>query len=168
SGSGKSTKKKPSSLLDFLGSAKPKSDDDKPSAKADDGDEEEMKEEEDDDDEDESPKKKKSSDKSPNVYDLPLPKDAKNVEYKKIVNMVDFKSATSVEDLADFIVKGLKKQGWSSENDTDLITPNSCIIKRELGKAELTIFVKPDGQGSKVTIMSEGLSWEKKKKPEEE
>jgi len=172
SGSGKSTKKKSSSLLDFLGGSKPKSDDDKPSAKDDDedSDEEEMKEEEedDDDDEDESPKKKKSSDKSPNVYDLPLPKDAKNVEYKKIVNMVDFKSATGVEDLADFIVKGLEKQGWSSENDSDLITPNSCIIKREQGDAELTIFVKPDGQGSKVTIMSEGLSWEKKKKPAEE
>ncbi len=167
--SGKSTKKKPSSLLDFLGGGKPKSDDDEPSAKDDDGDEEEMKEEEEeDDDEDESPKKKKSSDKSPNVYDLPLPKDAKNVEYKKIVNMVDFKSATGVEDLADFIVKGLEKQGWSSENDSDLITPNSCIIKREQGDAELTIFVKPDGQGSKVTIMSEGLSWEKKKKPAEE
>ena len=36
----------------------------------------------------------------------------------------------------------------------------SAILKRKLDGASLTIFVKPAADGSQVTIMSEGLSWD--------
>jgi len=123
----------------------------------DDSDEEEMKEET---EEASEPKGEEVS-----VYDIPMPKDAKDVKYKKLVEMMEYKSDSSVEAVAEYLVENLKKQGWESD-DSDLINENTAIIKREKGTAELTIFVKPDGEGSKVNMMSDGLSWEKKTKPE--
>ena len=55
----------------------------------------------------------------------------------------------------------LKAQGWTKQ-DSDLITPASAILKRKRGDAELTIFVKPEGGGSEVKMMTEGLAWDEK------
>jgi hypothetical protein len=94
---------------------------------------------------------------------LPLPKDATNVEYKKLVEHLGYKSPSPVSKVAEFLIEKLEADGWKSD-DSDLITPNSVILKREKGAANLTIFVKNEASGSKITIMSEGLSWEEKKK----
>lgn len=102
-----------------------------------------------------------------NVYELPLPDDATNVEYKKSVEHLGYKSPSSVTKVTDFLVKQLEAGDWKSD-DSDLTTPQTAILKREKGNANLTIFVKPDGKGSKVTIMTEGLSWEELKKPDAE
>jgi hypothetical protein len=42
-----------------------------------------------------------------------------------------------------------------------MVQPKSSILKRKRGKATLTIFVKPDGSGSEVKMMTEGLAWDK-------
>lgn len=101
------------------------------------------------------------TDETLNVHDLPLPRDAANVKYKDIVEQMGYTSALDVKTLAAFLSKELAKQGWETPDD-DLVTPKSAILKRERGEASLTIFVKPDQAGSKVTIMSSGLSWEEK------
>jgi hypothetical protein len=113
-----------------------------------------------------SPKAKKANRKSKsapagtvNVRDLPMPKDATHVEYKKLVEHIGFESASSVTTLAAFLSQKLEEQGWTKP-DSDLVTAKSAILKRERGEANLTIFIKPSANGSKVTIMSEGLSWE--------
>lgn len=114
-----------------------------------------------DDDEDAAPAKAAAT---LNVKDLALPKDASDIVYKKLVEHLSFKSATAVQPLAAEFSKKLAAQGWKSETgDTDLVTPKSAILKRIRGEANLTIFVKPAGKGSEVTIMTEGLSWEEKK-----
>ena len=97
-----------------------------------------------------------------NVYDLPMPKDASQVEYKKLVEHIGYQSASDVKSLVAFLSQKLAEQGWKKP-DSDLVTPKSAILKRERGEANLTIFVKPSGAGSKVTIMSSGLSWEESK-----
>ena len=38
----------------------------------------------------------------------------------------------------------------------------SAILKRKRGNASITIFVRPEKEGSKVQIFTEGLSWEGK------
>jgi len=113
-------------------------------------------------DDDEAPKKKsaKPAD-SLNVKDLPLPKDSSDVEYKKIVQQMTFKTESDVETTAETFAAGLKKQGWE-KSGADLLGAESAILKRKRGKAELTIFVKPSGDGSAVTMMTSGLSWEDK------
>ncbi|MES2789546.1 MAG: hypothetical protein V4719_07985 [Planctomycetota bacterium] len=107
--------------------------------------------------------KAKAAEGTANVYDLPLPKDATDVEYKKLVEQFGYKSPSSVSKVTEFLIEKLEADGWKSD-DSDLITPISVILKREKGDASLTIFVKNEASGSKVTIMSEGLSWEEKKK----
>jgi hypothetical protein len=97
------------------------------------------------------------------VRDLPLPKDASDVEYKQLVEQITFKSPADVKTLAAYLSQKLKAQGWEDPDSGDLITPQSAILKREKGKASLTIFVKRASQGSAVNIMSEGLSWKERK-----
>jgi len=52
-----------------------------------------------------------------------------------------------------------KTQGWTNDG-SDLVQPQSSILKRKRGEATLTIFVKPEGGGSEIKIFTEGLSWD--------
>jgi hypothetical protein len=96
-----------------------------------------------------------------NVKDLALTKDASDVEYKTLVEHVEFKSRMNVKSVCAELAANLKAQGWSKEG-SDLVTPASSILKRKRGDAALTIFVKPESTGSEVKIFTEGLSWDEK------
>jgi hypothetical protein len=96
-----------------------------------------------------------------NAKDLALTKDASDVEYKALVEQLGFKSKANVKSACADLSANLKAQGWTKQ-DSDLITPASAILKRKRGDAELTIFVKPEGGGSEVKMMTEGLAWDEK------
>jgi hypothetical protein len=96
-----------------------------------------------------------------NAKDLALTKDASDVEYKGLVEQLGFKSKTNVKNTCTELSANLKAQGWTKQG-SDLITPASAILKRKRGDAELTIFVKPEGSGSGVKMMTEGLAWKEK------
>ena len=93
-----------------------------------------------------------------NVKELAILKDVPNVEYKSAVEHVKYASIKPYKTLAAEIAKQLAAQGWQMQG-RDLYGV-SCILKRKRGEAELTIFVKPEGGGSTVTIFTEGLAWE--------
>ncbi len=90
--------------------------------------------------------------------ELALTKDASDVEYRGLVGQLVFKSKSGVKAVCTELSANLKAQGWTTEG-SDLITPASSILKRKRGKASLTIFVKPEGGGSEVKMMTEGLDW---------
>ena len=96
-----------------------------------------------------------------NVKDLALTKDASDVDYKALVEQLGFKSKANVKSACAELTANLKTQGWTKQG-SDLITPASAILKRKRGDAELTIFVKPEGGGSEVKMMTEGLAWDEK------
>jgi hypothetical protein len=96
-----------------------------------------------------------------NAKDLALTKDASDIEYKGLVEQLGFKSKANVKSACTELSANLKAQGWTKQ-DSDLITPASAILKRKRGDAELTIFVKPEGGGSEVKMMTEGLAWDEK------
>jgi hypothetical protein len=96
-----------------------------------------------------------------NVKDLALTKDASDVEYKALVEQLGFKSKANVKSACAELSANLKAQGWTKQG-SDLITPASAILKRKREGAELTIFVKPEGGGSEVKMMTEGLAWDEK------
>jgi hypothetical protein len=96
-----------------------------------------------------------------NARDLALTKDASDVEYKGLVEQLGFKSKANVKSACAELTANLKSQGWTKQG-SDLITPTSAILKRKRGDAELTIFVKPEGGGSGVKMMTEGLAWDEK------
>jgi hypothetical protein len=113
--------------------------------------------ESDDDDNDDDDAQPKAA--GLNVKDLALTKDATDVEYKTLVEQLAFKSKLPVKSACADLAANLKAQGWANDS-RDLLTPNSSILKRKRGEAKLTIFVKPENGGSKVTMMTEGLSWD--------
>jgi hypothetical protein len=94
-----------------------------------------------------------------NVKDLALTKDASDVEYKALVEHVVFKSKSNVKSVCTELAANLKAQGWTNDG-RDMVQPQSSILKRKHGKAELTIFVKPENGGSEVKMFTEGLSWD--------
>jgi hypothetical protein len=91
--------------------------------------------------------------------DLALTKDATEVEYKSVVEQLNFKSKSDVKKVCAELSTKLKAQGWTNDG-SDMIQPQSSILKRKRGEAKLTIFVKPESGGSEVKMMTEGLSWE--------
>lgn len=93
-----------------------------------------------------------------NVKDLAIPKDATDIEYKKLVQHLSFKSKSDVETLCAELAASLKAQGWANDG-SDLITANSSILKRKRGEASLTIFVKPKDGGSEAKMFTKGLVW---------
>jgi hypothetical protein len=96
-----------------------------------------------------------------NVKDLALTKDASAVEYKAVVEQLGFKSKANIKSTCAELSANLKAQGWTKDG-SDLITPASAILKRKHGDASLTIFVHPEGGGSDVKMMTEGLAWDEK------
>ena len=91
--------------------------------------------------------------------ELPLTKDASDIERKALVGQLAFKSKSGVEAVCAELAASLKAQGWKNDG-SDLITPASGILKRQREGASLTIFVKPDAAGSDVKMMTEGLDWD--------
>jgi hypothetical protein len=133
---------------------------DKPASKKQSREDEEEDEDEGDDDDSDKPASKPRQDQL-NVRDLALTKDATDFEYKTGVEHLNFKSPSNTKAVCTELTSNLKAQGWANDG-RDLITPASSILKRKREGASLTIFVKPDGGGSKVQVMTEGLSWEEK------
>ena len=91
--------------------------------------------------------------------DLALTKDASDVDYKELVEQIQFKSKANVKSVSAELSANLKAQGWTKDG-SDLVTPASAILKRKRGDAELTIFVHPENGGSDVKMMTEGLAWD--------
>jgi hypothetical protein len=116
--------------------------------------------EDEDDDEEEKSASKPAKDQL-NVKDLALTKDATDFEYKTVVEHLNFKSPSNTKAVCTELIANLKAQGWTVDGK-DMIQPASSILRRKRGGASLTIFVKPEGTGSKVQMMTEGLSWEEK------
>jgi hypothetical protein len=96
---------------------------------------------------------------APKAHELALTKDATDVEYKELVEQLEFKSKSDVKSVCKELAANLKAQGWSNDGP-DLVNPNSSILKRKHDTANLTIFVKPANGGSEVKMMTEGLSWD--------
>jgi len=96
-----------------------------------------------------------------NVKDLAVTKDASDVEYKALVEHLLFKSKSNVKAVCAELAASLKTQGWAKDG-SDMINATSSILRRKRGDAELTIFVKPENEGSQVQIFTSGLSWDEK------
>lgn len=89
---------------------------------------------------------------------LPLPKDATDVEFKEIVNQIQFSCARPVDAVAKEFSANLKQQGWK-DGPGSLMGKKNAILKRVQGGAKLTIMVQPAAEGSVVKIFTEGLDW---------
>jgi hypothetical protein len=80
------------------------------------------------------------------------------VQYKQLVEHIQFSSAQPVEAVANEFSTKLKAQGWK-DGAGSLMGKKNAILKREQGSAKLTIMVQPAAAGSVVKVFTEGLDW---------
>ena len=90
---------------------------------------------------------------------LPLPKDARDVQFKALVKQIHLTSGQSVAAVTSELSAALKQQGWK-EGRGELKGPKNAILNRELGDAKLTIMIQPAPAGSTVKIFADGLNWD--------
>lgn len=99
-----------------------------------------------------------------NIYDLAIPDDATDLEYKKVVKHFAFSSPKPMKEAGQEFSKLLEKQGW--EVDGSDLYGASVILMRKRGPAKMTIIIKPNGTGSKASMFASDLDWTEKKKEE--
>jgi hypothetical protein len=90
---------------------------------------------------------------------LPLPKDATDVQFKALVKQIHLTSGQPVTAVTSELSAGLKQQGWK-DGRGELKGPKSAILKRELGDARLTIMIQSAPTGCTVKIFADGLNWD--------
>jgi hypothetical protein len=101
---------------------------------------------------------KAASAPGPSALKLPLPRDAKDVQFKALVNQIHFASTQPVDAVASELSARLKEQGWK-DGVGGVKGPKNTILKREQGDAKLTIIIQQAPTGSLVKIFTEGLDW---------
>lgn len=95
---------------------------------------------------------------APAARKLPLPGDAKDVEFKALVKQIQFASDKAPGAVADEFAAKLKDQGWK-DGPGSVKGPRNAILQRVQGDAKLTIMIQPAGTGSAIKIFGEGLDW---------
>lgn len=113
----------------------------------------------DEESEDDSPAPAEPTGAKLKVRELALPKNAKNLQYKALVEQFTFDSPAKVQALAADLTKQLAGQGWKKDG-SDLVAPGTAILQRKQGEATLRIIIKPEGAGSQALVFVEGMDWE--------
>ena len=109
-------------------------------------------------DEEKSDEPKMAAGPAVSAHKLPIPKDATDVEFKKIVQQIQFSSPQGVAGVTKEMSANLKQQGWK-DGAGSLEGKTNSILKREQGPANLTIIIQPSATGTVVKIFTEGLDW---------
>lgn len=98
-------------------------------------------------------------DDQPTPKDLPLPKDATEIEYDDFFESIEFKSPSSVKELTDFLTQQLTEKKWTKEaTEYDLET--FVRMKFAHGKSTLSIDIRQEDSGSEVAIKTKGMQWD--------
>jgi hypothetical protein len=98
-------------------------------------------------------------DDQPSPKDLPLPKDATEIEYDDFFESIEMKSPSDVKTLADTLSKELVARNWTkAANEYDLET--FVRMKFTQGKSTLNIDIRKEDHGSEVAIKTKGMQWD--------
>lgn len=89
---------------------------------------------------------------------LPIPADATGVEFKEVVEQIQFSSPQPVAAVTKELSAALKQEGWK-DGAGSLVGKTNSILKREQGDSKLTIMIQPAAAGTLVKIFAEGLDW---------
>ena len=93
------------------------------------------------------------------VLDLPLPKDAKEIEYDGFFESIEFNSPSSVKATAEFLTKELGERKWTkaaTESDVETFVR----LKFTQGKSSLEINIRAEDSGSETAIRTMGMQWD--------
>lgn len=93
------------------------------------------------------------------VRDLPIPEGATEVEYDDFFESIEFKSQSSVTELAEFLTQQLTDKNWTKEaTEYDLETFVRMSFSQ--GESNLSIDIRADDSYSEVAIKTKGMQWD--------
>ena len=98
-------------------------------------------------------------DDQPTPKDLPLPKDATEIEYDDFFESIEFKTAADVKATAEFLTKELGDKKWT-KGATEFDLTTFVRTKVTQGKSSLAIDIRSEDTGSEVAIKSKGMQWD--------
>ena len=98
-------------------------------------------------------------DDQPTPKDLPLPKDATNVEYSDFFERINFKSPSDVRTIAEFLSTELEKRRWTKARTT-FDFDHLIGMEYTFDKSTIDFMVRAEDDGSDVTIDTEGMQWD--------
>ncbi len=98
-------------------------------------------------------------DDQPSPKDLPLPKDATEIEYDDFFESIEMKSASDVRTLAETLSQELVERNWTkvaTEHDLETFVQ----MKFTHGSSSLEISIRAEDNGSEVAIRTKGMQWD--------
>lgn len=98
-------------------------------------------------------------DDQPTPKDLPLPKDATDIEYDDFFESIKFKSSSNVKDLAEFLTKELVERKWTKES-TEFDLATFVRMKFTQAKSSLSIDIRAEDSSREVAIRTKGMQWD--------
>jgi hypothetical protein len=97
-------------------------------------------------------------DLAPHARDLPIPDDATDVEYEDFFERIEFNCPLSVKAAADFLSENLEKSEWT-ESGAGQVTERFVRLERTKGRSSLSIDIRAEETGSRVSIRTKGMNW---------
>jgi hypothetical protein len=98
-------------------------------------------------------------DDQPTPKDLPLPKDAKEIEYDDFFESIEFKSPSNVKAIAEYLTEELGERKWT-KGATEFDLATFVRMKFTQGKSSLDIDIRAEDSGSEVAIRTKGMQWD--------
>jgi hypothetical protein len=98
-------------------------------------------------------------DDQPSPKDLPLPKDATDVEYDGFFESIKLKSPANVKALSETLSQELAERKWTKAG-TEFDLETFVRMKFTQGKSSLDIDIRSEGTGSEVAIRTKGMQWD--------
>jgi hypothetical protein len=98
-------------------------------------------------------------DDQPSPKDLPLPKDATDIEYDDFFESIEMKSPSDVKTLADTLSQELVARKWTkaaTEHNFDTFVR----MKFTHGKSSLDLDIRKEDNGSEVEFRTKGMQWD--------
>lgn len=98
-------------------------------------------------------------DDQPTPKDLPLPKNATEIEYDDFFESIELKSSSDVKEIAESLARELEERKWTKD-ETPFDTANFVRMKFAQGKSTLEIDIRAEDSGSEVKIRTKGMQWD--------
>lgn len=101
-------------------------------------------------------------DDQPRPKDLPLPKDAADIEYDGFFESIKMTSPSNVKALAETLSKELTERKWT-KTATEFNLDTFVRMKFTQDKSTLDIDIRSEDNGSEVSIRTKGMQWDEMK-----
>lgn len=98
-------------------------------------------------------------DDQPSPKDLPLPKDATEIEYDDFFESIELKSPSDVKKLSETLSKELAERKWTKVN-TEFDLETFVRMKFTRDKSSLEIDIRAEDNGSEIAIRTKGMQWD--------